>query len=142
MLLDIKTREIRKAESISFNSSPIKKERAIDCKLGRLKALGELETEYRKLIGYSDIDFNGHINNSKYVDYAMDCFDVKMHKKYGVKSIEINYIDEALPEDVLVLYKNISPLNANLSYIEGMNEKSGKIVFKSQIEFGAKWHQN
>lgn len=68
----------------------------------------------------------------------MDCFDVENHKKYGVKSIEINYIVEALPEDVLVLYKAVSPANKNSSYIEGTNEKSGKVVFKSQIEFEEK----
>ncbi len=137
IILDIKTREIRKADSIKYDPSTIREERAIDCKFGKLKALGELELVYKKRIGYSDIDLNVHINNSKYVDYAMDCFDVEIHSKYGVRSIEINYISEALPEDILVLNKDVSS-NTSMSYIEGVNEKSGKVVFKSKIEFEMK----
>lgn len=137
IILDIKTREIRKPELITYDPSTIREEHAIDCKVGRLKSVGELEAVYKKRIGYSDIDFNGHLNNTKYVDYAMDCFCIERLSEYSVKSIAIDYISEALPEDILVLYKDVSS-NASLSYIEGTSEKSGKVVFRSQIEFEAK----
>ncbi|HOV26690.1 MAG TPA: thioesterase [Pseudobacteroides sp.] len=137
IILDIKTREIRRPELITYDPSTIRDERAIDGKFGRLRAVGELEAVYKKRIGYSDIDLNGHINNSKYVDYAMDCFCTDRFSEHSVKSFAIDYISEALPEDMLVLYKDISS-NTSLSYIEGINEKSGKVVFRSQIEFETK----
>jgi medium-chain acyl-[acyl-carrier-protein] hydrolase len=139
VIVDIKTREIRKTDLLSFNYPPNIKERAIDCKLGKLKPFGQKEVVYKKAIGYSDIDFNGHINNSKYIDYAMDCFSVENHMNYGVKSIEINYISEALPGDIIVLYRDISALNSNLLYIEGISEKYNKIIFKSQVKIEPKY---
>lgn len=138
VIVDIKTREIKKTELLGFHYPANIRERAIDCRLGRLKPFGQVQTVYKKAIGYSDIDFNGHINNSRYIDYAMDCFSIENHMKYGVKSMEINYINEALPGDILVLNKDISALNSNQLYIEGISEKHGKTVFKSQVEIELK----
>ena len=138
VICDIKTRVLRKSEVIAIQYPPMVEERAIDCKLGKLKAFGQLETVYKKVIGYSDVDFNGHLNNSKYIDFIMDCFTVENHLKYSVKVIEVNYTNEALPGDTIIFYKDVSALNSNLIYIEGINEKDNKIVFKSQVEIGAR----
>lgn len=142
VIVDIKTREIRKTDLLAFNYLQNIKERAIDCKLGKLKPFGQNEVVYKKVIGYSDIDFNGHINNSRYIDYVMDCFSIENHMNYGVKSIEINYINEALPGDIIVLNRDISALNSNLLYIEGVSEINNKILFKSQIEIESKCIDN
>jgi len=134
VIIDIKTREIKRTELLAFNYSTNIAERAIDCKLGKIKPFEQMKMVYKKAIGYSDIDFNGHINNSKYIDYAMDCFTVENHMNYGVKSIEINYINEALPGDSITLYRDVSALNSNLLYIEGTGEKLNKTIFKTQLE--------
>ena len=139
VIVDIKTREIRKTELLSFDYPKHIKERAIECRLGRLRPFGQREVVYKKAIGYSDIDFNGHINNSKYIDYAMDCFSVENHMNYGVKSMEINYINEALPGDIIVLYRDISALNSSQLYIEGISEKYNKTIFKSHVEIVPKY---
>lgn len=138
IILDIKTRELRKSELIAIKYPIFIKDRAIDCKLGKLKAFGQLELAYKKVIGYSDVDFNGHLNNSKYIDFIMDCFNFESHKKYGVKNIEVSYINEALPGNSISFYKDISALNSNLIYIEGVNEQDNKVVFKAQVEIEAK----
>lgn len=138
VVLDIKTRELKKSELVHTEFPPIIKDRAIDCRLGKLKAFGQLEPKYKKIIGYSDIDFNGHLNNSKYVDFIMDCFDLESHRKYSVRSIEVNYVNEALPGDTIILCRDTSNLNSNLVYIEGIDEKDGRIIFKSQLEIEMK----
>jgi acyl-ACP thioesterase len=136
-IIDTETRDLRKAEVIEVKYPAIKEERALDCRLGRLKAFGNLETAYRKVIGYSDIDMNGHLNNSKYIDFLMDCLTVENHEKFSLKTIEVNYVNEALPGDTITLYKDTSAVGSNLIYIEGVNEKEGKVVFKSQLELEA-----
>lgn len=138
IIADINTREIRRSELLGIEYPPIITERAIDCRLGKFKALGELQLAYKKVIGYSDIDINGHLNNSKYIDYIMDCFTVENHMKYGIKSIEVSFVNEALPGDIIKLYKDISAIDSNLLYIEGVNELSNKICFKTKVEVHAK----
>jgi medium-chain acyl-[acyl-carrier-protein] hydrolase len=138
VIIDINTRKIKKSELIRVEFPENITERAIDCKLGKIKPSGNINIAYKKMIGYSDIDFNGHLNNAKYIDYIMDCFPVENHVKYGITSLEINYTNEALPGDSIIFYKDISELDANLIYIEGMNEKDHKIVFKSQVVISAR----
>lgn len=138
IIFDIETRKVRKSEFIDYDFQTIVKDRAIECKLGKIKDFGNLEIAYKKVVGYSDIDFNGHLNNSRYIDFIMDCFDMENHKKNTVKTIEVSYINEALPGDTIILYKDMSYFNSNLLYIEGINEKDNKVVFKAQIEIRAK----
>jgi len=133
VIMDIQQRKLKRTEVIGFTYPEIITDRAIDCKLGKLKHSGELKTSYKKVIGYSDIDFNGHLNNSKYVDYIMDCFDMEEHEKFDVKTIEVHFMNEAMPGNKIVLYKDTSE-SANHVYIEGVNEKDQRTVFKARAE--------
>lgn len=137
VIIDVNTRRLKKTKSVYTGYPPTVKERAIDCKLGNLKPRGPLEMVYKRTVRYSDIDVNKHLNNSKYVDFIMDCFSLKDHEKYSIKSIEVNYSKEALPGDSIIIYKDISEVNSNLIYIEGINEKDNKLTFKTQLELEA-----
>ncbi len=133
IVVDMKTREVKRSSLIDIERPPVITERAIDCKLERLKGSGRLEIAYKKTVGYSDVDLNGHLNNSKYVDFIMDCFSLEEHRKYSVKTIEINYVNEILPGETLILYKDISALDSDSVYVEGVKETDGKPVFRSRV---------
>ncbi len=49
---------------------------------------------------FSDIDYNGHINNTVYADIVLDCLDSETLKK-DIKGFEINYVSEVLPHETL-----------------------------------------
>jgi len=134
VLMDIVTRELRRTDLININYPPFIDEHALDSKPGRLKPAGHPEEVYRRVIGYSDVDFNGHINNTRHIDYTMDCFPLESHKHYRVSTIEVNYIKEAFPGDTLVMATDISAMDSNRVYIEGLSEGDGKTVFKAQVE--------
>ncbi|QVK17482.1 acyl-ACP thioesterase [Mycoplasmatota bacterium] len=134
IIFDIKTRRIKKSSVINTNYPEIITKRAIDCKLGKLNPYNELQIAYKKMIGYSDIDFNGHLNNSKYIDFITDCFTFENHQMYQMKSLEVNFIHEALPGDFVTLYKDVSEVNHQMIYIEGVNETENKSVFKAKVE--------
>lgn len=136
VILDVHTRELKKSELIRdvYQFPEFTKEHSLDHKFGKLKPFGQLDMAYKKVIGYSDVDFIGHINNTRYIDYIMDCFPVGSHRQYRVKAIEVSYIKEAFPGDTLVMYRDVSALNSNMVYIEGVNETDGKTAFKAQVE--------
>jgi acyl-ACP thioesterase len=133
VLMDLKERRLKRGNTIGIHYPKIIKERALDAKLSKLKDYGLPELAYKKTIGYSDVDFNGHLNNSKYVDYIMDCFSVNEHMKYRVQSIELNFINEALPGHTISLWKDETRVNDGYIYIEGLNENNNKTVFKTQL---------
>ncbi len=137
-LMDINTRELRRADLIHIDYPPFIDEHALDSKPGRLKPAGQPEEVYKKVIGYSDVDFNGHVNNTRHIDYTVDCFPVESHKQYRIGAIEVNYIKEAFPGDTLVMYRDISAMDSDIVYIEGVGESDGKTVFRAQVGVAAR----
>lgn len=137
VIMDMIERKLRRSELIGLQFPEAHRERALNCKLEKLKDFGRLETAYHKVIRYSDIDFNGHLNNSKYVDYIMDCFPVEDYRSYAIQTIDLHFNHEAMPGDTLTLNKDISMIDKNVIYIEGVNNKENKGVFKSQIVIAA-----
>lgn len=135
VIIDKKTRKLKRTDSIFSKYPPTIKERAIDCRLGRLKPKGTLEKVYTREVRYSDIDLNEHLNNAKYVDFIMDAFTIKEHKKYFIKSIEISYSNEALPGDTISFFTDTWLIDENTVYMEGINETSGGLNFKAKIDF-------
>jgi len=134
VLLDKATRELKKAGIISADNYPqLLTERAIDGPLKKLRPDGKPEISYKRVIGCSDIDVNGHLNNSKYVDFIMDCFTMKDIRQYQVRSIQVSYINEALAGDTIILFKDISSLDNGKIYIEGLNEQNNKLIFNAEI---------
>jgi len=136
VLMDIETRHIQKSDIVSFPPSSFDGERAVDCRLGKLKPFGQLKKVYNKTVGYSDVDVNGHLNNARYIDFIMDCFDMEIHRKFVVRSIEVNFVNEAVPGETLTFYKDVSAMDSGMVYIEGIDEEKGSTVFKALVKIG------
>ncbi|RLL47128.1 acyl-ACP thioesterase [Oceanobacillus piezotolerans] len=134
VIMDRVERKLMRSDSIALKYPTIIEERAIHCKLGKLKKNGQLEKSYERVIGYSDVDFNGHLNNSKYIDFMMDCFPIEDHMKSSPKRLEVNFVNEVLPGETIILHKDTSMIEEKRLYIEGINENTEKPVFKAVVE--------
>lgn len=134
MMLDIATREIRTSDQLGKIVVPMKTEGALETKPGKLKARNELDLAYKRFVGYSDIDLNGHLNNSRFLDIALDSLGPDIHRNYDVMAVEVNYLGEAFMGDELHIYAEKSCQDECRVYIEVHNDKDGKVVFKSQLE--------
>lgn len=137
-IIDIHTRKLKKSRLLDVNYPPLKEERALDCRLGKLRPFGQLEMVYKRTIAYSDVDVNEHLNNTKYVDFIMDCFSLESHKANTVRAIEFNYVHEALPGDTITLYKDMTALADGLVYIEGVNERDQRAAFQCLMGISAR----
>lgn len=94
------------------------------------KVLGEspalVETRKAK---YSEVDMNGHINNTRYVDYILDLHDSEFHKKKMVKSLLVNFDKEIKEGDLISLYSN----NQEPEIIHGLVD--GQVSFAAKVEY-------
>lgn len=63
---------------------------------------GDPEMTGEHTVSYSDLDLNGHTNNSRYVVWAMDCLPKEVTDS-PVKDIYINFVKETLPGDMVQL---------------------------------------
>lgn len=69
----------------------------------RISAAAEMETVGERRIVYSDLDFNYHMNNTKYPDMVCD-FLPDMKGKF-VSSLSLAYMNEAAFEDTLAVQR-------------------------------------
>ena len=84
--------------------------------------------EERK-VRYSDIDLNGHLNNTKYIDYIIDTHNSAFYKKNCISHFLINYDKELLDDSVLLL----SSSSSNPEYIKG--EVNNELAFEVNITY-------
>jgi acyl-ACP thioesterase len=70
--------------------------------------------EQRK-VRLSEIDFNSHLNNTKYIEYVLDMHDIEFYKNNIIEEIVINYNHEIKENDIVDLKSNLD----NPEYIEG-----------------------
>lgn len=137
VILDLQKRQMVKIDSMLPKQHPeFIESKAIDRKFEKLKPTGELHLVYKKLVGFSDLDINGHVNNAKYIDYILDCFSLDKHEKYSAESIQINYVNEAVAGDTISLYRNTEEIEGNHKrvYIQGVSETDKKVYFEADIK--------
>lgn len=72
-------------------------------------------TEGEHTVSYSDLDINGHTNNSRYVVWAMDCLPKEVSGS-PVKDLYINFVKETLPGDTVLLS---AQKDGSTWYVEG-----------------------
>ena len=88
----------------------------------------ELDKIEDRKIRYNDIDLNGHLNNTKYIEYIIDIKSKEFYDHRQVKSILMNYEKELKEGEVVSLYSK----GENDFKVYG--KKEGNICFASYIE--------
>ncbi len=76
----------------------------------------------------NDLDLLGHVNNSRYVEWIMDCFDPENIKSETIKSLQVNYIGESKFGDeveISIMTKE------NIQYFEGIKINKNSMVFQA-----------
>jgi len=134
VVVDVKTHELKKPGTFLFDYSGTNTERAICAIFKKINIAGEETYSHEVKIGCSQIDMNGHLNNSKYIDFIMDCFSMEQIKNNNVSSVQISYSNEALAGDIIKLYKYRSSEDRKTVFVKGITEKDSKIIFLSKIE--------
>ena len=64
---------------------------------------GEFTDSALRTVSFSDLDVNGHMNNTRYLDWICDLLPAKFHKEHPMKAVTICYMSEALEGQQLQL---------------------------------------
>lgn len=77
----------------------------------------ELTFVSERKISYSDVDFNLHSNNAKYMEWALDCLDPQLLLSREIDEFQLNINHETHIGDTVSFY--VAPLSESEFYIEG-----------------------
>lgn len=101
--------------------------------LPKLKAPVNREVEDYRKARYSEIDVNGHMNNTHYVRWAMDMLNVEELSKRQVQSIQTNYITSILENDEVKIIRGLN--ESGHTIVQGMSLDEKIIYWTSEIMF-------
>jgi acyl-ACP thioesterase len=137
ILMDLAAHDIAKGKLFEYTYDIRESERAIGHKLLQLKAPGPPAPVIEHPVRYSDIDYNLHVNNARYIDFIMDSYPLQFHQEYEAGMVEVNYINEVRPEETLIISRAAYPDadTGPADYIELTSADDGRTAIKAAIEF-------
>lgn len=97
----------------------------------RLKKLPDFETVGDGLLvcpGFSQLDMNGHVNNTKYANYVLDA--LALNEQEEIKTLQMDYRREVQKGDVIRVY---TQREGNLAIVKGVNS-SGEVMFVCRLD--------
>lgn len=100
--------------------------------LSKLQRPEQLKPVEQRRMRYSDTDINGHVNNTRYADFACDALvlDQLAENKF-LSSMQIGYLAECRPGEVLTMEVGEQETGR---YVRGL-DGSGKARFEAALRF-------
>lgn len=102
-LVDLKERKVLRADFPDFESYKEGEHFDLFPEKLRLRDSANYELIGRREIKYSDLDYNGHVNNTYYPDFLSDLVP-ELAENYRISSFRLHYVKEASLGDVLDIY--------------------------------------
>ncbi len=87
---------------------------------------------FSKKILYNEIDVNNHVNNTRYLDWVMDCFDGEFYQKHHLKGFTLEFLSEMRWGDEVELRSGTEGLTF---HIQAINLQTGKVAFKAAVDW-------
>lgn len=116
-LIDLKKRRIVKPQQAGLDIPEIEEYHSFIEKYEPvLKNIKTYKVDERQLL-YNDVDVNQHMNNAKYIEWALDLMPYEQHQDYYIEQLSMHY------------KKEIAPLT-NVELFYGKENDDFKIEFK------------
>ena len=105
VLFDFHKRRPRKPDEVIARFPGLTGRDALEYNLSKIPDLTEYTESYSHKAAYSDIDLYRHVNNSRYVEWIMNSFPGDFFETGKIKQIRIDFMNEALFGDEVVINK-------------------------------------
>lgn len=101
--------------------------------LAKLRQPGDLQETERRTMRYSDSDLNGHVNNTRYADFACDAVGMEtLPEDRYLAEMQIGYLAECRPGEALSIQTSGQ---GDSRFVRGVDAQ-GKSRFESALLFG------
>ena len=131
VLLDINTHKVV-MKPFSNDFSVPSETRPEDIPLPEKVNISTLYKVEDRKVRYSDIDLNGHLNNTKYIDYIIDTHDIDFYKTHRVKEIIVNYEKEIKDKDIVSIYSDNQDVETVVGDVDNIHCFTAKITYENR----------
>jgi len=82
---------------------------------------------------YSTLDIMGHVNNTRYIEWATDCFPIEHFQSNHLDWLQINYTNEVKPGEHVLLSNAQSTENPGTWVVQGINQAKNNRAFEAAL---------
>ena len=102
VMVDVDSHKLFRMKDLAEFAGTDGGELCFDKKLHRVSVPGEFDGWEERRLGYSETDINGHINNTRYADYACDALHLeRCGQGKFVRSFQIGYVGECMAGETI-----------------------------------------
>lgn len=96
-------RPIRISQEMFDKYDPSRADMKTFTKLKEIKSVDRTDYEKQFRVRLSEIDTNGHVNNSEYISWALEVMPLDLQKNYRLSSFSVNYLKETNVDDMITV---------------------------------------
>ena len=115
LIIDMNTRRLVRNSDLALSDTAMD---AIATPADKVVIPVDIEPELvrKHPVTWSEIDTNGHVNNVKYVVWAIDAVEQETIKEKPLKELLVNYDAEVMPGDLVKIYRMKQVTNEGTAY--------------------------
>jgi medium-chain acyl-[acyl-carrier-protein] hydrolase len=106
LVLDISSRKPQRIDKLVSGIKVSGDRRALERDPEKLAACEAASPVMEVVVRYSDLDVNGHVNNSRYIGWLLDSYPLEFHRTHAATLLEVNYLGETIGGDKLSILSN------------------------------------
>jgi medium-chain acyl-[acyl-carrier-protein] hydrolase len=133
MILDKDTRKPKSVDLVKPMLHLATKQDVLECNPPLLKPLKEIVSSEPRKVRFNEVDQNGHVNNTRYIDWSVDAMSWEWHRDHRIRTLVINYLSEVQSEEIIHIATG--PDAEGSEMVQGTRE-DGKVIFRTRIDCG------
>jgi acyl-ACP thioesterase len=137
LVVDIERRRPLRPQSFMENLPFNEGINALASGTAALAECGNLQKTAEKKALYNDVDFNGHVNNVRYIEWIEDSLDPQLLENAGKMRLDINYLNEILYGEVIEIMSASLPDSSvketGAFAFEGRKTETGQAAFRAEL---------
>jgi len=137
IIVDIEKRRPLRPQFVMDNLPKNEGLQALPPEAGGAAALaerGNLQKVSERKALYTDVDYNGHVNNVRYVQWIEDTLDPRLLEKAEKMRLDVNYMNEILGGEVIeILSAPVDGENCSAFAFEGRKTESKQAAFRAEL---------
>ena len=134
LILDLNTRKPAE-KGLNLAEDEFRKDAPAFISASKIILQKELKELARFNVRNSDLDLNGHVNNTRYAQWILDSLPEQNLRDFILQEYEVNFIAETKSGDVIDIFGGA--LSEDRFQFQGVRTSDGKIVFAATMKASA-----
>ena len=133
LIIDMEKRRPLRPQSIMDNLPQNEGQDALSAAVN-LKECQSLQKIAERQALYTDVDYNGHVNNVSYIRWIEDAIDPALLEQAARLRLDINYLNEILPDEITEIWSAQIKNESETYYaFEGRKAPDGQAAFRAEL---------